>query len=199
MAGPDFWNHSAAYYPWLRRQLAGRRRILDVGCGEGALVRYLAEPGRSLLGIDPDEASLRRAKALAPAGTEFRRCGLEDLAGEGDFDAVTFSASLHHMDMERALDRACGLLAPGGLLLIVGLGRPSSMGDWLLEGLRVLPCGVLSRLHRQKSSEELGVPVSYELPPMGEVRRVIQRSLPGAELRPGLYYRWLLRWEKLRP
>ena len=196
MGRPKFWNHSAAYYPWLRRQLAGRRRILDGGCGEGGLARYLAEPGRSLLGIDPDEASLCRAKALAPAGTEFRRCGLEDLAGEGDFDAVTFSASLHHMDMERALDRACGLLAPGGLLLIVGLGRPSSMGDWLLEGLRVLPCAVLSRLHRQKSSEELGVPVSYELPPMGEVRSLIRRSLPGAKLRPGLYYRWLLRWEK---
>ena len=42
----------------------------------------------------------------------------------------------------------------------------------------------------------MGVPVSYALPPMGEVRRLIRRRLPGARLRPGLYYRWLLRWEK---
>ncbi len=193
---PEFWNHNAAYYPWLRRQLRGKRRILDAGCGEGSLVRFLASPGRTVTGVDPDEDCIRRASARAAEGTEFRCCTLEEFPGPGPFDAVIFSASLHHMDGERALDRAAALLEKGGLLLIVGLARPSAPGDWLLEGLRVLPCAVLSLLHGQKSSEELGVPVSYALPSMGEVRALIRRKFPGARLRQGLYYRWLLRWEK---
>ena len=100
------------------------------------------------------------------------------------------------MDQERALDRAAALLEKGGLLMIVGLARPSAPGDRLLEALRVIPCAVLSRLHRQRSAEDLGVPVSYALPSMGEVRALIRRKLPGARLRQGLYFRWLLRWEK---
>ena len=48
MEKPAFWNHNAAYYPWIRKQLEGiaATRILDVGCGEGSLARYLAFPGR---------------------------------------------------------------------------------------------------------------------------------------------------------
>lgn len=158
MGRPEFWNHSAAYYPWLRRQLAGRRRILDVGCGEGALARYLAEPGRVITGIDPDEGCILRSVARTAAGTEFLCCTMEAFSDPGPFDAVVFSASLHHMDGEKALEKAAALLGSGGLLLIVGLARPSSVGDWLLEGLRVLPSAVLSRLHRQQRAEELGVP-----------------------------------------
>ena len=195
---PEFWNHSAAYYPRFRRQLAGKTRILDAGCGEGALTRFLAAPGRRVLGIDPDADCIRRAEALAPGGTEYRLCTLEELSEPGPFDGVVFSASLHHMDAEKALDRAVSLLEPGGVLLAAGLARPSSLGDRLLEALRVIPCALLSRLHRQQSAEALGVPVSYALPSMGEVRALIRRKLPGAELRQGLYYRWLLRWEKPR-
>ena len=193
---PEFWNHNAAYYPWLKRQLRGKTRILDAGCGEGSLVRFLAAPGRVITGIDQDEDCIRRASARAAAGTEFQCCTLEGFSDPGPFDAVIFSASLHHMDGEKALDRAAALLDRGGLLLIVGLGSPSTPGDRLLEILRVIPCAALSRLHRQRSAEDLGVPVSYELPPMGEVRALIRHKLPGARLRHGLYYRWLLRWEK---
>ncbi|HEY6572546.1 MAG TPA: methyltransferase domain-containing protein, partial [Candidatus Eisenbacteria bacterium] len=39
-------------------------------------------------------------------------------AGETPFDAVLFTRSLHHIaPLDRALDRAAGLLRPGGLLL----------------------------------------------------------------------------------
>ena len=38
--------------------------------------------------------------------------------------------------------------------------------------------------------------VNYALPKMAEVRAMIRRELPGAKLRSGLYYRWLLHWTK---
>ncbi len=198
MKRPEYWNHNAAYYPWVRRQLEGKRRLLDVGCGNGALAEYLDEPGRSIVGIDPAEECIGQAeKRLFRGAVCWVRCGLEEYRAPAEsFDGVIFAASLHHMKAEAALRKAAGLLAPGGVLLVVGLAKPSGPWDWLLEGLRVLPSAVVTRLHRAKSTEELGVPVSYALPPMGEVQSLARRLLPGAKLRQALHYRYLLRWVK---
>ena len=198
MDRPEIWNHNAAYYPWVRRQLRGGRHILDVGCGEGSLVRFLAEPGRSVLGLDPDPGCIGRARSRAcPAGVGFTEGTLEDFsAPAGSLDGVVFSASLHHMEPEPALRKASALLREGGILLVVGLAKPSGLGDLLLEGLRVLPSAAVTRLHSARSPETLGVPVSYALPPMPEVRALTRRLLPGAALRPALHYRYLLRWTK---
>ncbi len=198
MKRPEYWNHNAAYYPWVRRNLKGKKRLLDVGCGSGALMAYLDAPERSITGVDPEEKCVEMAKERAFQGTvRLVPCGLEAFsATEGSFDAVIFAASLHHMEAEAALRKAAGLLNQGGVLLVVGLAKPSGLEDWILEGLRVLPSLAVSRLHRAQSSEELGIPVSYALPPMGEVRSLARRLLPGAKLRQGLHYRYLLKWVK---
>ena len=121
MKRPEYWNHNAAYYPWVRRHLEGKTRLLDVGCGSGALAEYLDEPERSITGIDPAENCVEQAKQRAYRGSvRLESCGLEDLsAPAGSFDAVVFVASLHHMDPERALGKAVSLLKPGGVLLAV--------------------------------------------------------------------------------
>jgi SAM-dependent methyltransferase len=201
MERPSFWNHNAAYYPWVRRELdrAAARSVLDVGCGEGALLRYLAAPQRQLLGIDPSAEAVASALAQTGKGEELRflRTAFEDFeAPPGSLDAVVFAASLHHMDARKAVRKAKELLRPGGRLLVIGLAEPSGPGDWALECLRVLPARLGTLLRRARSSEELGLSVSYEFPKMAEVRALIRRELPGARLRSGLYYRWLLRWTK---
>ena len=144
MEKPAFWNHNAAYYPWIRKQLEGiaATRILDVGCGEGSLARYLAFPGREVLGIDPSGEAIARARKQTGEGegVRFLNLSLEAFdAPPGSMDAVIFAASLHHMEEEGALRKARELLRPGGRLLIVGLAAPSGPGDWLLEALRVAP------------------------------------------------------------
>ncbi len=201
MEKPAFWNHNAAYYPWLRRQLdrAAAKRVLDVGCGEGSLARFLAAPGRQIWGIDPFAAAIgaARDKCGEGEGLTFLCASFEDFeAPPGSLDGIVFAASLHHMEEEGAIRKAKKLLKPGGLLLIVGLASPSGPADWVLEVLRILPARLGTALHRARSSEELGLPTSYVFPPMAEVRALVRRELPGAKLRCGLYYRWLLRWTK---
>jgi SAM-dependent methyltransferase len=85
-------------------------RVLEVGCGEGALSRALVEAGYDVVAIDP----------VAPDGPPFRRLKLEELdLGEGPFDAVIASRSLHHVaDLGVALDRVGALLAPEGRLVL---------------------------------------------------------------------------------
>jgi SAM-dependent methyltransferase len=47
----------------------GARRVLDVGCGTGCLALPLAESGRTVVGVDPAEASLAVARAKAGAAS----------------------------------------------------------------------------------------------------------------------------------
>ena len=111
-------------------------RLLDIGCGDGALFAYLQPQVREGLGLDPfldrvvERGSYRLIPGAFPEGVP---------AGAGPFDVVTMLAMLEHVpaDAQAGLARACAaLLAPGGLLLIT---VPSPVVDHILHALRHLP------------------------------------------------------------
>ncbi len=194
----SFWNHNSAYYDWIAKQLGTRQHILDVGCGDGTLLRYLDNQERKLIGIDPSVACINRARQWSNPYTQFHCCTFEDYhdVPPESFDAIIFVASLHHMDCEMAIQKAKHYLRADGILLVVGLATPSSLMDYLVEALRVIPCQISSHLHKMKTSEEMNIPTSYALPTMSQVRDMVDRQLPCATLRYGLYYRYLLTWVK---
>lgn len=90
-------------------------RILDAGCGEGALSRALADAGYAVTSIDADPAAVAAARAAGvPA-----MCA--DLASYEDepFDAVVMLLSLHHMHpLGTVLDQVTRLLRPSGTLIL---------------------------------------------------------------------------------
>jgi SAM-dependent methyltransferase len=89
--GPD---GSGADFAWLAELLPPPpARILDAGCGEGALSRELADAGYAVTSIDADPAAVAAARS---AGVPAVRA---DLASYDDkpFDAVVMLLSLHHM------------------------------------------------------------------------------------------------------
>ncbi len=98
-------------------------RIADVGCGDGALARFMTREGARVTGIEPAERRLDKARAAEPAGDEDYRQGVaEDLAfADGSLDAVVFFNSLHHVPVEgqaKALEEAARVLRPGGLVYV---------------------------------------------------------------------------------
>ena len=158
---PSYGNHNAAYYGWICREVAGFSPVLDVGCGDGSLARRLAADGVQVVGIDPVAACIERARTRVPEGT-FACATLEAYVADAkSFGAVVFVASLHHMDARVALAKAKALIRPGGKIVVVGLAHPSSLLDWVIEVLRIVPTRIGSALHRMQSSEELGIPTSY--------------------------------------
>ena len=196
--GKKPWNHNYAYNRWISNKIGSRKRILDVGCGNGTLVLFLRNDDNYVIGIDPSERSVRRANEQNMySNAAFVLTTLEDFQPHGQsFDAIVFVASIHHMNMFDAIKKAKSMLAENGLLIIVGLAKPSNFFDWVVELLRIVPSGILSAVKKNTTSEELGMEVSYDFPTMGEVRRICKECLPGYKLRYGLHYRYLLIWEK---
>jgi SAM-dependent methyltransferase len=87
-------------------------RILDVGCGDGALTRQIAATGARVVGVDSSEELLVAAKEL---GLDARLCDARQLAFEQEFDAVFSNATLHWVPDQGAVVRAVRrALVPGG-------------------------------------------------------------------------------------
>ena len=168
--------------------------VLDVGCGDGLLAQRLVPVSRSVTGLEPDPAAADRAVArIAGDGVEISRASFEEFdPGARRFDLVTFVASLHHMNLRGALERARDLLAPGGEIAVVGLSANKSAWDWVRSACCVPAVMVADRFHR--ATPEIGVRIAEPRESLGEIRRVAEGVVPGAVIRRGLYYRYLLRW-----
>lgn len=198
MYHPTYWNHNVAYYKWIRNNTMTCKNILDVGCGDGSLVRYLNDGKRSIVGIDINGSCIKCASnKYDEANTAFICDNFETYKFEDKFDAVVFVASIHHMNMATAVNKAKAILKTDGIILIVGLAKPSNFFDWTVEIFRVIPCFVLSKVRHMQSSEKNNVPVSYEFQGMNEVRSIANYLLPSSKIRYGLYYRYLLKWENI--
>lgn len=194
----DYWNHNTAYHPWIMgiaRRLKGD--VLDVGCGDGLLAQRLAPVSRSVTAIDADAAAVQRARQRVADRTDVT-VAHQDFqsfdAGASRFDLITFVASLHHLELRAAFAKARTLLAPTGEIAVVGLSANRTPGDWLWSVGCVAPAWIGSRLHRE--TPDIGVVLADPREGLGEIRRVAEDLLPGARLRRGLYFRYLLRWSK---
>jgi SAM-dependent methyltransferase len=86
--------------------------ILDLGCGDGALTRRIADAGADVLGVDASDAMLASARA---AGLAVAQADGQALAFDARFDAVFSNAALHWMpDQQAVADGVFRALRPGG-------------------------------------------------------------------------------------
>jgi 2-polyprenyl-3-methyl-5-hydroxy-6-metoxy-1,4-benzoquinol methylase len=121
----------------LVRRLGSAERILEVGCGEGALCTELAPvyPSAELLGIDiaPEPGRLFRGDRQRVI---FRSLPTAALVAEHPqpFDLVVLCDVLHHVpppERDELLRDARRLTAPGGLLVVKDWERQANLAHML--------------------------------------------------------------------
>ena len=172
------------YYRFARPFLAGRHRILDVGCDIGLLLEVAREDGfRELHGIEPVQVAARVAAGIrgASISSEFYE---DQTFPDGYFDLVTLVHVVDHLvDPIRVLRRTWGQLKPGGILLAVVHNSGSLLSRVL--GERFPPYNLyhhyffsnatLKRLFEAGSFEVLRVASTYNCYSMG----FLAEKIPG--------------------
>ncbi len=105
--------------------------LLDIGCGEGWLVRELAGRVRHLVGVDVVPALIDRAKAAG--GGNFLLAGYDRLADgviSETFDLAVCNFSLLGKDsVETLFDTVPKLLPPGGIFIVQTLHPLLACGE----------------------------------------------------------------------
>lgn len=114
------WPYTRSRMAWVARQCATSRTILEVGCGDGALLARLARGGTTVAGVDLDGTAIELATRM------FARQGLRgefftDLRAveHRRFDAVVLAEVIEHLEeAEAMLARLADLLSAHGRLVL---------------------------------------------------------------------------------
>ena len=198
--GKDRWNHNIHYgLEVLDLVPCGASDALDVGCGDGWMVRELSHRVTHVVGLDTDEASISWACGFARGeGVEYVRGDLLSYEFEPcSFDFITCIAALHHMDAQAGMGRMADLVRPGGTVAIVGLARSRLPADlrWEIAG------AIASRAHKlTKRYWETPAPKLWPPPHCyAEMQQLSASLLPGSMFRRRALWRYVVTWTKPVP
>jgi trans-aconitate methyltransferase len=121
---------------WLNPQPG--ERILDLGCGDGALTIKLKQLGCEVVGVDASENLIQAAQAL---GLDAQVMDGHKLECDRPFDAVFSNAALHWMQQpEQVIAGVARSLKPGGRFVgeFGGAGNVATIHQALMAGMRAL-------------------------------------------------------------
>ena len=114
-------------------------RVLDLGCGEGWLLRALADRGIDAVGVDGDAVLVEAARAAGSSAVH--KASYEQLAAEevdigGDYDLICANFALLHQDIIPLLAAMKALMAPSGTMVIQTLHPWSTANGDYQDGWR---------------------------------------------------------------
>lgn len=111
-------------WSWLDARVPAGARVLDVGCGNGALLGLLAPRIFSGIGVDASPRMIDRARARNASSPNLR---FEPISGphlplpDHSVDLVISLLSFRYLDWDPIMQEFARVLAPGGRLLVVDM------------------------------------------------------------------------------
>lgn len=135
------WRWVAQRAALVRSQLVRGLRVLEIGCGTGALMRALDDAGMIdfAVGVDSSAPMLARARERSQ---DSRRLRFQEVRSptldvpDDQFDVVISFLSFRYLDWDPVMAEIRRVLAPGGRLWVV---------DMVAQPVRIRELGVLAR------------------------------------------------------
>jgi ubiquinone/menaquinone biosynthesis C-methylase UbiE len=109
--------------------------VLDVGCGTGRLLRraYRYWPEAQLIGVDPAQGMIEKAKLLTPNATFFTAMAESLPLKDNSVDLAISTTSFHHwQDQAAGIREIARVLRPGGYFMLVDVSLP----NWMVRVFR---------------------------------------------------------------
>jgi SAM-dependent methyltransferase len=204
---PLWWSHNDHYHRLLLEQVpAGATRALDVGCGTGRFARALASRVGHVDAIDRSHETLALARERSHGITNISYVDADLFEFHGDprgYDFISLIAVIHHMDFARAGARLKELLAPGGVLAVLGIAREDTLPEYARSGATFLANAAvggwlaLRRVTGRPVPIGTGAGAAPEAPVMDPSMTFREARATSAELFPGSRYRRLFWWRYL--
>lgn len=149
-------------YDRLTSHIKRGQRVLDIGCGTGALTLRAAKKGAKVKGIDINSQMLeiakkRVAEANLEQNVELCEMGVAELGCEeaGSYDVVMSGlcfSELTEDELIYTLKEVKRILKPGGTLLIVDEVRATSISKRILNCLIRFPLVIITYLITQTTT-----------------------------------------------
>ena len=209
---PLWWSHNDHYHGVLLDHMpAGASHALDVGCGTGRFARKLATRVANVDAIDrsPETLALARERSYGIANVSYVDADLFEFEPDArGYDFISLIAVIHHMDLEAAAPRLHELLAPGGVLAVLGIAREDTLAEYARSGV-LFPLNALvgawfalrriaGRPARIPTGRSAGPEAPVRDPDMTfrEVRATAPGVLPGSNYRRLPFWRYLLTYRR---
>jgi ubiquinone/menaquinone biosynthesis C-methylase UbiE len=152
------------YLDYLARELKEGASVLDLGCGTGEpMLRYLAEWGYEVLGVDASVAMIDIARARFP-DTRFEVGDMRELKLDRSFDAIIAWHSLFHLapgDQRAMFETFARHLHPGGLLMFTSGSEAGEV--WSENGGEALYHASLAAAEYRSLLEQHGIGVLHHV------------------------------------
>lgn len=145
----------------------GSKRILDLGCGNGAKLVEFTRRGYEVWGVDVSADAVALCRQILPEGHFFHGELQDTKLPDAAFDFIRVDNALEHLPNPKEVIRECfRLLCPGGTLLIyvphgrsmtMRLMKGDSVSSWIPFHLQLFTRGSLTRLLRDAGFESVKI------------------------------------------
>lgn len=193
------WNHNTHYHKFILDHLPVKNdSALEIGSGLGLFSYKISSIFTDVLSLEPDQKSIEYSKKqygilqnVVYLNNSFKEYDYTDQK----FDFIAAIASIHHMDFDSSLEKMKSLLKPGGKIIILGLYKESSISDFFISLIAIIPNFILNLLTLRRETKDCDMVTTFPAMTIKEIKTAASNILKKYQFRRHIFWRYSIQYE----